>query len=213
MIRVNLGCGMTPTNGWLNFDNSLSLKIAKFPFVFFFLKAFNLLEKSQIANVNFNRVNNIKFADATKKLPFDENMVDVIYTSHMLEHLSRKRAEKFCIEAKRCLVDGGILRIAVPDLRKQVMQYVEHSDADLFLERTHLSYGELSSIKQKLKLLIVGFRHHQWMYDGESLSKLLLNVGFSKVLVLDAGETVIKEHEGLNLFEREDESLYIEAIK
>jgi len=51
------------------------------------------------------------------------------------------------------------------------------------------------------------------MYDGKSLSKLLLNTGFSKVLVLDAGETVIKDHEGLNLFEREDDSLYIEAIK
>jgi len=213
MVRVNFGCGMSPTSGWLNFDNSLSLKIAKFPFFLFFLKVLNLLDEAQIANVEFNKVNNIKFSDATKKLPFDENTVDVIYTSHMLEHLSRKKAEKFVTEVKRCLVDGGILRIAVPDLRKQIMQYVEHSDADLFLERTHLSYGELSSIKQKLKLLIIGFRHHQWMYDGKSLSKLLLNTGFSKVLVLDAGETVIKDHEGLNLFEREDDSLYIEAIK
>lgn len=131
----------------------------------------------------------------------------------MLEHLSRKSAEKFIIESKRCLVNGGILRIAVPDLKKQVMQYLEHSDADLFLEQTYLSYGELSSFKQKLELLIVGFRHHQWMYDAESLSKLLLNIGFSKVFVSDAGETVIKDHEGLNLFEREDESLYIEAMK
>ena len=204
---------MSPTNGWLNFDNSVSLKIAKFPFLLFFIKLFNLLDKAQISNIEFNKVNNIKFADATKKLPFDENTVDVIYTSHMLEHLSRKSAEKFIIESKRCLVNGGILRIAVPDLKKQVMQYVEHSDADLFLEQTYLSYGELSSFKQKLELLIVGFRHHQWMYDAESLSKLLLNIGFSKVFVSDAGETVIKDHEGLNLFEREDESLYIEAMK
>ena len=213
MIRVNFGCSMSPTSGWINYDNSLSLKIAKFPFLSFFLKAFNVIDEEQIANIEFNRVNNIKFADATKKLPFDECSVNVIYTSHMLEHLSRKGAKKFVNEAKRCLVNGGILRIAVPDLRKQVMQYVEHSNADMFLERSHLSFGELSSFKQKLKLLIVGFRHHQWMYDSESLSKLLLNNGFSKVFVFDAGETVIKEHDGLNLFERENISLYIEAIK
>jgi len=131
----------------------------------------------------------------------------------MLEHLSRQGAENFAVEAKRSLFNGGVLRIAVPDLRKQVMQYIEHSDADLFIEHTNLSPEELSSFMHKLKLIIVGFRHHQWMYDGESLSKLLLKVGFSKVLVLEPGETIIKEHDGLNLFENEDESLYIEAIK
>ena len=31
MIRINIGCGQTPTKGWQNYDNSFSLKLAKIP--------------------------------------------------------------------------------------------------------------------------------------------------------------------------------------
>jgi hypothetical protein len=29
MIRVNIGCGQSPTPSWKNFDNSLTVRIAK----------------------------------------------------------------------------------------------------------------------------------------------------------------------------------------
>jgi len=28
-MRVNIGCGQSPTPGWINFDNSLTVKIAR----------------------------------------------------------------------------------------------------------------------------------------------------------------------------------------
>ena len=31
MIRINIGCGITIIPGWQNLDNSLSVRIAKFP--------------------------------------------------------------------------------------------------------------------------------------------------------------------------------------
>ena len=117
MIRINIGCGKNPTNGWQNFDNTLSLKLAKFPLVTYFLKMVGFLNKAQIDYIEWNKKNKIIFADATRYLPFEDNEVDVIYTSHMIEHLSPKGAIKFLLEAKRTLRAGGVLRISVPDLK------------------------------------------------------------------------------------------------
>lgn len=213
MLRINIGCGRSPSNGWLNYDNSLALKLSKYPSITFILKALNLLNEEQIKNIEWNRNNKINFANASKKLPFKNDSIDVIYSSHMLEHLSRSEAINFIFEARRSLSNGGILRISVPDLRKLVERYIENSDADAFVENTLLADVKLNSIKDKLKLLVIGFRHHQWMYDGKSLSKLLLDCGFTRVFILDPGITKIKNHEGLNLYERSDESIYVEAIK
>jgi len=213
MLRINIGCGRSPSNGWLNYDNSLALKLSKYPSITFILKALNLLNEEQIKNIEWNRNNKINFANASKKLPFKNDSIDVIYSSHMLEHLSRSEAINFIFEVRRSLSNGGILRISVPDLRKLVERYIGNSDADAFVENTLLADVKLNSIKDKLKLLVIGFRHHQWMYDGKSLSKLLLDCGFTRVFILDPGITKIKNHEGLNLYERSDESIYVEAIK
>ena len=55
MIRVNIGCGKNPTNGWQNFDNTLSLKLAKFPLVTYFLKMVGFLNKAQIDYIEWNK--------------------------------------------------------------------------------------------------------------------------------------------------------------
>ena len=34
-VRINIGCGKTPTNGWINFDNSPAIKLANSPFLYF----------------------------------------------------------------------------------------------------------------------------------------------------------------------------------
>ena len=34
-IRVNIGCGNSPINGWINYDNSLAIKLANSPLLLF----------------------------------------------------------------------------------------------------------------------------------------------------------------------------------
>ena len=93
------------------------------------------------------------------------------------------------------------------------MRYIDDGDADNFMKKTYISPGEINSLKDKLRFLFIGFRHHQWMYDARSLTKLLLEVGFKETFILNAGKTMIKNYGNLNLYERKEESLYIEAIK
>ena len=197
----------------MNFDNSLSLRLARVPFLPEFLVKLKLLESSQYQFIRFARENDIAYGDATKGLPLQDETVDVLYSSHMLEHLDRNEASMFLKKAFRVLRPGGVIRIAVPDLKKQVKKYNEEGDADAFIESTHLCVPRPRSLAQKLRLLLVGPRNHQWMYDGNSLSRLLQKHGFIKAEVMPVGKTRIQDYEPLNLHERASESVYVEAEK
>jgi len=212
-LKVNIGCGTSPSQGWKNFDNTPSIKLANSPFKFWLLKLLGLLNSRQIENIEWNKENKILYADATNRIPLTDSTAEVIYSSHMLEHLSRDGAKLFLKEALRVLDNGGVLRVAVPDLQFHVNNFISNKDADEFMEKMYVSAPSLNSLKQKLLLFFVGYRHHQWMYDGISLSKLMLESGFKVAIVQDAGETSIKNFIGLNLFERKDESVYVESIK
>jgi predicted SAM-dependent methyltransferase len=213
MIRVNIGCGQSPTPGWKNFDNSLTVRIAKSSLLTYLLTYLGILDENKRRFVKVIRNFNIEYADATKKIPLPDDSVEVLYSSHMLEHLDREEARLFLKEAWRVLKPGGIIRLVVPDLEKLVEEYLTSKDADKFIEKTLLGKRKPKSIKEKLYYLIVGDRGHFWMYDGKSLCKLLTEIGFKRVTILPPGKTMIPDPGPLNLREREDESVYVEGVK
>ena len=211
--KINIGCGKSPTDGWMNFDNSPAIMLANSPVKFFFAKIFKLLNKEQIQNVNWNKNNKIIFVDAKKKIPLPNASVECIYTSHMIEHLSRDEAIFFLNESIRVLESGGILRIAIPDLKLVVSSYVKNQDADVFMEKIFVAPPPINNIKQKVSLFFNGYRHHQWMYDEKSLTKLIKTLGFRKIFICKPGETNIIDPGNLNLYERSEDSIYVEALK
>jgi len=213
MLRANIGCGQTPTNGWRNFDNSFSLRLASLPIIPALLRKLRLLDESQYRFVAFAKDNSIEYADATKGLPLEPESCETIYSSHMLEHLDRIGADGFMKEVFRVLSPGGKVRIAVPDIKRHVARYNETGDADSFIEATLMCAPRPASMMGKIRLLLVGTRHHQWMYDGSSLSRLLQKHGFVDPMVLPAGQTTISAPGALDLQERADESVYVEAVK
>lgn len=214
MIRVNIGCGPRPTEGWRNYDNSLSLRIAQLPsFVEKALSAVGLLQPSQANTIAVCRQNQIKFADATRHIPEPSETVDVVYSSHMVEHLSQDEALRFLKEALRILKPGGMIRIAVPDLRIYVERYLADEDGDQFVKSLLMLDRNPQGFIERLKMAILGFRDHKWMYDGKSLTKALTRAGFVEAEVLPAGITRIPDPGLLDLCERADQSVYVEARK
>ena len=212
-IRVNFGCGMTPTEGWVNYDNSFAIKLANSSFLYLLAKSLRILNKAQIENVEWNKKHKIHFADATKKIPLRDNSVECLYTSHMLEHISREGVVFFLNEVIRFLKVDGVLRVAVPDLRIAINNYLAQEDADSFMKKIHVEAQPISKLKDKFRLFVTGYRHHQWMYDAKSLCMLMKNSGFRNVRVYEKGQTSIKNAKGLNLFERSEESVYVEGVK
>ena len=211
LIRTNVGCGRTPTQGWRNFDNSPSLRLAKRPFLPELLYRVGILEAPQYQFIQFARCNQIEYGDVRRGLPLSDSSLEVLYSSHMLEHLHQSEVELFLKEARRVLCSKGIIRLAVPDLEKQVQRYIETKDADAFVCGTCLCPSIPRTFVHRLRVLLVGTRHHQWMYDGGSLCRLLLGYGFVNVSVVQGGETRIPNPGPLDLRERLSESVYVEA--
>jgi SAM-dependent methyltransferase len=208
-VRINIGCGQTPTPGWVNYDNSWSVKVAHAPLAYRILRRTGI-SAQQREFIEFARKSDILWADACA-IPEPDGSAEVIYASHMFEHLDRHDAAAFLSEARRVLRPGGVLRLAVPDIRYHLGRYTEHRDADLLVRDLMLSRMRPRTVLRKLAALAVGERHHQWMYDGPSLCRLLAAHGFVDPVELPAGETRITEPGPLNLAELAPESVFVEA--
>jgi predicted SAM-dependent methyltransferase len=211
-LRINIGCGATPTPDWRNYDNSQTIRIAKIPLLVRVLSALKLLNAKQKNYSDFLTSNSINYADARRRIPEAAGSVDVVYSSHMLEHLDRREALAFLAEAKRVLKRGGRIRLAVPGLRQIVDNYLESENADDFMIETRLQRTTLTSVSEKFKYLIVGDRGHKFLYDEMSLVKLLGIAGFAEVEALPPGATNIPDPGHLNLKERFPESIFVEAV-
>ena len=73
----------------------------------------------------------VQIHDVRKGLPFSDETFDVVYHSHLLEHLPREFALPFSRECYRVLKRGGIIRVAVPDLERIARLYLQTLDKAL----------------------------------------------------------------------------------
>jgi len=80
-------------------------------------------------NVTFNSSHSkIISHNLLQGIPSKPDTFDAVYHSHILEHFSKKDGELFIKDCYRVLKNGGIIRIAVPDLEvlaRNYMQFLE----------------------------------------------------------------------------------------
>lgn len=212
-IRVNLGCGPSIIRGWKNFDNSISTKLSKFPRISKMLLKTNVINFEQYNMIISCKKNDITYADATKKIPLLDNSASCVYSCHMLEHIPRNKLNVLFKEVKRVLKPGGIIRIGVPDLDIAISEYEKNKDADEFMKSLLVEPPPINSIIEKLKLLLIGYRQHQWMYNKKSIVSLLRANDLKDVHIKSPGETNIIDYGELDLYERSEETIYVEGFK
>ena len=209
--RANVGCGPTPVPGWLNFDSSYLVSLAHHQWLLKILQRLGVCGPQTIAASRIIASAGVQRADACKHLPVETGGLSVLYASHVIEHLDRSQAEMFLREARRALRQGGIIRLVVPDLRRRIMTYVQDGNADNFMESLFMRRQSIQSFGDKIKWLAFADVHHMWMYDSQSLIGLLTRNGFEDAVEVAPGVTGISEPGPLDLREREDESIYVEA--
>jgi ubiquinone/menaquinone biosynthesis C-methylase UbiE len=61
---------------------------------------------------NFDIVHNLMSPDP---IPVNSNVLEIVYCSHTIEHLTEDRAQHLFNEAYRMLISGGYFRVAAPD--------------------------------------------------------------------------------------------------
>lgn len=113
-VLVNLGCGSRARDGWINIDYSLSANLQWVPILR------SRLKPLPPGYRNWNLRNGI---------PLQSNSADVVYASHVLEHIDHAEAPRFVAEIARVLKSEGIVRLVVPDLETAARNYLAALDA------------------------------------------------------------------------------------
>lgn len=76
-------------------------------------------------NIDFHaESNNVTKVNILGGLPFEDNSMNVVYSSHFLEHLSQEQADFILKESYKILKKDGIIRIVVPDLENVCQEYL-----------------------------------------------------------------------------------------
>lgn len=170
-IKLNLGCGTQVPEGWINVDYSLGSRFAKIPF----FRSIN--RKLKLFDLDWNQ--RIYLHDLTRKFPWEDGSVDVVYSSHTLEHFTREQGRLFLTECYRVLKRNGIIRIVVPDLQHIIGEYIEgRLLAEDFVEKLGVLCGNSKhSIKKRLAWFIEF--SHKCMYDTKTILRILGQIGFN----------------------------------
>lgn len=171
MLKLNLGCGDQVVEGWVNVDYALGARLASTPILGAAVRKLKLFE------MQWNP--EIRIHDLTRPLPWPDATVDVCYTSHTVEHMSRDDGLRLVREAFRVLKPGGVLRVVVPDVHAIVERYrCGELAADHFVEELGVLYGPGKRGLRKMLAPMVEFPH-KCMYDTRSMQQLLQSVGFT----------------------------------
>ena len=217
-IKLNLGCGSVRPEGWINTDSSLNANLQRIPLI-------GKLVTRLFKSVKYDS-SNMFYMNLNKKWgKYKDGSVDVVYASHLFEHLTLKSADLFLKESYRCLKPGGVIRLVVPDLHKICKKYLDEYEGGkedptefiMWAINMHREgqYGNDISWLKKMILEWQGYPHqHKYMYDDKSLSKKIEENGFSDILSLEYGNSSyvadIKDVEGTA---ESYLSVYIEAKK
>lgn len=107
-------------------------------------------------------------------LPFKDNMVDLIYASHVFEYFDREEAINVLLKWKKVLKENGILRLAVPNFKIYSKLY---SEGKISLNQC------IGPLYGKWKMTENKFVYHKTTYDYTSLKKILETVGFKSIKI------------------------------
>ena len=198
-VCLNLGCGPSGVNGWINFDWGMLPLMAKFEPVLKLLVKFGWLNENYLV-----KWPKFKLVDIRKRLPLDDKSVDFIYCSHVLEHFEKWETEMILKECQRVLKKSGMMRIVLPDLDKLVSKY-KVGGAEKFCREF---YGFDKDVKNWQKIFIRG---HQWMYDRATFVDLLKKTGFKKIELSERLKSKMPDVEKLDLAIHQELSAYYEV--
>lgn len=171
---VNVGCGPVRPDGWINTDKSLGAFIGS-----------RVRPKVEQSSANRRDQGQVKYLNLNRRWPWKDNSIDVVYLSHVLEHLDSRTRRRTLSEAYRVLKHKGVFRVVVPDLYQLSLNYIsafkngEEAAASELLYWLNLHsenvYLPNRNIFRKAYDFLQYYPHlHRMMFDIHTLSETLI---------------------------------------
>jgi len=201
VVKVNLGAGLSPAEGWINLDISLNAFFSKWPRPF--LKVLYRMSgarqwhsQDEYCEILHNHL--FIHHEVRYGIPFSDNTIDYLYSSHLLEHLDRDDIKGLLKEAHRVIIPEGVIRICVPDLEYAISLFQrgdKEQALNLFFPCSNNSIFSL----------------HRYMYDFELLKKQLEKAGFHNINRCSFQQGATPDLDRLD--KMPEQTLYVEARK
>ena len=194
-LKLHLGCGSRIMDGWVNIDiNTISERNVK------------LGRDEPTSEIDLKH-------DLLTPLPYESESGDFIYNEHFFEHFAYTDGAKMLKDWHRVLKPNGILRMAMPSIEGVLKVYSRPG-----------RFKKLSSIlndKTRTKGIFLNkvFRSfgHRFLYDWETLEKIMMDSGFRDLKRCRVGKSRHPELKGIEsrIYKKNSyvESLCVEARK
>lgn len=203
---LQYGCGFVGPDEWLNYDASLMIILRKIP----------VLGKIIQMKRNLYVQKNIKYGNIIKGFPEHNGSCDAVYCSHVLEHLTH---DEFMIAIKNTyllLKENGVFRLVTPDLKRMCENYLRNEsnpEASIeFIGGTNMGLKKQRSIIDRIRRVFSN-SFHLWLWDYNSVKKILIMTGFKNIRRCEYHDSEIKEFKMVENPNRFIEALTIEAKK
>jgi predicted SAM-dependent methyltransferase len=127
-----------------------------------------------------HRQDDVLLMDAARPWPLPDSCADAINSEHFIEHISREDAWTYLSEAARVLRSGGVLRTSTPSLRGIVDAYLAADPELMVAYSDHPATRETRNHSDMLNNFFYKWDHRH-IYDIETLSAMLEEVGFESI--------------------------------
>ncbi len=182
---------------YLNFRTFISFNIKK---IFFWLFNGHLIKKGKIKKyIQKNKKKKLHLGstknldgflnsqilgqvpiDITNTLPFSSNSFDIIFSSHLLEHIHKNQIEFFLMDSFRVLKNGGLNIIATPSLEKIFkICYTKNKNKLVFKDFSRRFYKDKFICNSHIINLSFRAFGHRFIVDSEYIKKLSIDIGYS----------------------------------
>lgn len=145
----------------------------------------------------------IKF-DVSNGIPFADSSVNMIYSSHLLEHFAFKDLLTLLHECHRVLRTNGRFSACVPDASIYIKEYLNPNTTQF--EHIINSIYPCNTSIDLINYIAYMNGNHKYMFDRNNIVAILKIIGFINIEIREFDPAI-------DNIDRRWESIYVDAIK
>jgi predicted SAM-dependent methyltransferase len=146
--------------------------------------------------------------DILEGLPLESGSIEYAVSIHALPELRYPDLVPALMELRRVLAPGGVLRLVLPDLDRGIRAYLDR-DRDYFL----VPDEDARSIGSKFIVQMLWYGYSRTLFTHDFVTELLEKAGFTTTRRCAFGQTASPFPEIVELDNRPEESLFVEAVR